>query len=139
MLPQSGLCKTVGFDEEIETQLRVIFRPMLFFLNLTYKSNRVWFYKTVNSHSILSVPAFGVFAQYVIHFPEISWDLGKYILTMYNQQRWMLYKNTFRILWMCWDIVWCTFFLICICFKSKVKGCVWEIRFCPCKNHFLLK
>ncbi|CAK9328878.1 unnamed protein product [Citrullus colocynthis] len=65
-------CRIVGFEEEVETQFQIILRPMLFFLNFTYKANRVWFYKTKNnSYSVMSVPAYGISGQYVIYFPPL--------------------------------------------------------------------
>ncbi|XP_038875055.1 uncharacterized protein LOC120067580 [Benincasa hispida] len=69
-------CRIVGFEEEVETQFQIILRPMLFFLNFTYKANKVWFYKTKNnSYSVMAVPAFGILGQYVIYFPPTAaWE-----------------------------------------------------------------
>ena len=68
---QSGNCRIVGYEGEDETELHITFRPMMFFLNFTYKANRVWFYKTTNSQSVISVPAFGMYGQYVVYFPKL--------------------------------------------------------------------
>ncbi|KAL0538091.1 hypothetical protein IC582_027087 [Cucumis melo] len=69
---EGGHCKIVGYEGEVETKLQVVLRPMMFFLNFTYRANKVWFYKTItNSHSVMSTPAFGTYGQYVIYFPQL--------------------------------------------------------------------
>ncbi|KAL0556874.1 hypothetical protein IC582_005391 [Cucumis melo] len=72
ILTEGRHCKIEGFEEEVETQFQIILCPMMFFLNFTYKANRVWFYKTKNNaYTLMVVPAYGIFGQYVIYFPFV--------------------------------------------------------------------
>lgn len=69
---QRGQCVIVGYEGEAETKFNIYLRPMLFFLNLSHQSDRVWFFKTTDSRStVICVPAFGLYAQYMIYYPEM--------------------------------------------------------------------
>ncbi|XP_022155138.1 uncharacterized protein LOC111022279 [Momordica charantia] len=69
---EGGHCVIEGYQGRFEAQFQVSLRPMLFFINLSYQSERIWFSKTTNSRStVICVPAFAFYAQYVIYFPQV--------------------------------------------------------------------
>ena len=69
---QKGRCEILGHDGDAVTEFRIVLYPMLFFLNLTYDVQTVWFHKTItNTHDVMIFPVFEIFAQYVIYFPRM--------------------------------------------------------------------
>ncbi|KAG6575318.1 hypothetical protein SDJN03_25957, partial [Cucurbita argyrosperma subsp. sororia] len=67
---KDGECDIVGY-EEVETQFQIKLHILPIFLKMASEDEKIWFYRTMNSHCGMFIPTFESLAHYdVIYFPR---------------------------------------------------------------------
>ncbi|CAK9328869.1 unnamed protein product [Citrullus colocynthis] len=66
---EQGECIIGGIRQGVNTEFHFPIYPSHIFYNITFQSERVWFFKTTDGRGTLIVAPVGLFAQFVIYFP----------------------------------------------------------------------